>query len=55
MVLITSDDKTYPEVKINNFTSVYSIYLKQGVAQGVIAGTLTSTVLTGGCQPFEIT
>lgn len=48
MVLIISDDDIYPEVKINNFTSVYSIYLKQGFAQGVtlrrvcIAGTLTS-------------
>lgn len=49
MVLIISDDDAYPVVKINNFASVYSIYLKQGIAQGVmqrhgcIAGTLTST------------
>lgn len=36
MVLSISDDNTYPEFKMNNFTSVYSIYLKQGIAQGVV-------------------
>lgn len=51
MVLIISETNFYTKVKMNNSTSVYSVYLKQGIAQGVvqrhaharIADMLTST------------